>query len=128
MSSGEELAGSIIITSVNSVSMHITPFFGKFQQKYPNIHLNYGSNTQIAKLEYGEAHISLRYGAKPTEPDYIVQNLIQLPATRIGRINALFTQVQQLWTAVDSFDTPAMQPNPADGEPATLKIYPPLSH
>ncbi|WP_206745813.1 hypothetical protein, partial [Escherichia coli] len=45
-----------------------------------------------------------------------------------GRINALFTQVQQLWTAVDSFDTPAMQPNPADGEPATLKIYPPLSH
>ncbi|MFC6443938.1 TetR family transcriptional regulator, partial [Paenalcaligenes hermetiae] len=23
---------------------------------------------------------------------------------RIGRINALFTQVQQLWTAVDSFD------------------------
>ncbi|MCJ4894106.1 hypothetical protein LNT25_26440, partial [Klebsiella pneumoniae] len=25
---------------------------------------------------------------------------------RIGRINALFTQVQQLWTAVDSFDTP----------------------
>ncbi len=30
--------------------------------------------------------------------------------------------------AVDSFDTPAMQPNPADGEPATLKIYPPLSH
>ncbi len=47
---------------------------------------------------------------------------------RIGRINALFTQVQQLWTAVDSFDTPAMQPNPADGEPATLKIYPPLSH
>ncbi|MCV5489976.1 hypothetical protein OFM83_21815, partial [Escherichia coli] len=44
------------------------------------------------------------------------------------RINALFTQVQQLWTAVDSFDTPAMQPNPADGEPATLKIYPPLSH
>src|SRR5690554_3145534 len=49
-------------------------------------------------------------------------------AVRIGRINALFTQVQQLWTAVDSFDTPAMQPNPADGEPATLKIYPPLSH
>ncbi|WP_337155221.1 hypothetical protein [Proteus terrae] len=48
--------------------------------------------------------------------------------SRIGRINALFTQVQQLWTAVDSFDTPAMQPNPADGEPATLKIYPPLSH
>lgn len=41
---------------------------------------------------------------------------------RIGRINALFTQVQQLWTAVDSFDTPAMQPNPADGEPATLKF------
>ncbi len=49
-------------------------------------------------------------------------------AIRIGRINARFTQVQQLWTAVDSFDTPAMQPNPADGEPATLKIYPPLSH
>jgi hypothetical protein len=51
-----------------------------------------------------------------------------LKVGRIGRINALFTQVQQLWTAVDSFDTPAMQPNPADGEPATLKIYPPLSH
>ncbi|MCT7477689.1 hypothetical protein N5V81_23310 [Escherichia coli] len=51
-----------------------------------------------------------------------------LPTTYAGRINALFTPVQQLWTAVDSFDTPAMQPNPADGEPATLKIYPPLSH
>lgn len=60
--------------------------------------------------------------AQSAAKDAFVQN------ERIGRINALFTQVQQLWTAVDSFDTPAMQPNPADGEPATLKIYPPLSH
>lgn len=58
----------------------------------------------------------------------LIWKLIMRILLRIGRINALFTQVQQLWTAVDSFDTPAMQPNPADGEPATLKIYPPLSH
>lgn len=68
----------------------------------------------------------------PSRADY-VHHLADLLAADnkgkcIGRINALFTQVQQLWTAVDSFDTPAMQPNPADGEPATLKIYPPLSH
>ena len=69
----------------------------------------------LVRLSIGIEHI-----------DDIIADIEQ--ALRIGRINALFTQVQQLWTAVDSFDTPAMQPNPADGEPATLKIYPPLSH
>jgi len=46
---------------------------------------------------------------------------------RIGRINALFTYAQQLWTAVDSLGPLRCSPNPADGEPATLTIYPPLS-
>ena len=74
-----------------------------------------GVSEDLVRLSIGIEHI-----------DDIIADIEQ--ALRIGRINALFTQVQQLWTAVDSFDTPAMQPNPADGEPATLKIYPPLSH
>lgn len=71
----------------------------------------------------------LEPGSQPVSPRWAwTYSFLARCRQRIGRINALFTQVQQLWTAVDSFDTPAMQPNPADGEPATLKIYPPLSH
>src|SRR5690554_7907625 len=75
----------------------------------------------LSKPAGSPASSKMRANSKPPVIGVSLAGLTTTALPRIGRINALFTQVQQLWTAVDSFDTPAMQPNPADGEPATLR-------
>lgn len=79
--SNNQLAGTIIITTVSTFSAQLTPILAEFQQRYPDIRLEYLVDEHIYKLEYGEAHVSLRYGAKPTEPDYVVQELRKLKVT-----------------------------------------------
>lgn len=77
----EQLSGKLVVTTVNSFSPRLTPVLARFQQQHPDIHLEYVADSRIFKLEYGEAHVSIRPGAKPKDPDYIVQHLRQMPAT-----------------------------------------------
>ncbi len=71
-----------------------------------------GLENQTSGNVYIEDKLVNNVDPKNRDIAMVFQNYALYP--RIGRINALFTQVQQLWTAVDSFDTPAMQPNPAE--------------
>ena len=53
----------------------LTPMIAEFQHQNPDIRVNLVVDARIFKLEHGEAHISLRPGAKPKDPDYVVQHL-----------------------------------------------------
>lgn len=77
----DQLTGSVVVTTVNTLSPKLTPVFAKFQQRHPEISIELIVDARIFKLEYGEAHISLRPGARPKDPDYIVQHLCCMPAT-----------------------------------------------
>ncbi len=77
----EQLTGSVVITTVNTLSPKLTPILGQFQLRHPEIHIELVVDARIFKLEYGEAHISLRPGAQPKDPDYIVQHLNNLQTT-----------------------------------------------
>ncbi|MCW8875542.1 MAG: LysR family transcriptional regulator [Kangiellaceae bacterium] len=70
-----ELSGTLVITTVNSMAPNLMPILAEFQQKYPQIKLEYAAESRIFKLEHGEAHISIRPGTKPKDPDYVVQHL-----------------------------------------------------
>ena len=71
----DQLTGSLVVTTVNTLSPQLTPILAQFQQRHPEICIEYVADSRIFKLEYGEAHVSIRPGAQPKDPDYIVQHL-----------------------------------------------------
>ena len=60
--------------------MHLfLPALGRFQQNQPGLHVRYIETAAPLRLEYGEAHIAFRIGAKPDHPDYVVRHFDDVP-------------------------------------------------
>ena len=59
-----------------------TPCFS-FLDTYPDINLRILSDERVFKLEYGEAHLAIRLGKMPDEPDNIVIPLDGKPKRHI---------------------------------------------
>jgi len=78
-----QLSGTLIITTVDSMTETLIPLLAEFQKLYPDIKLEFRAEGRILKLEYGEAHVSIRPG-KPKDPDYVVQALAQHAITFYG--------------------------------------------
>jgi len=74
-SSDEQVAGQLVITTVDSFVEVLTPWFGEFCLLHPNIQLDLRVDSKRLRLDYGQAHIALRPGDQPNEPDYIAQAL-----------------------------------------------------
>lgn len=79
-----QLSGTLMITTVNTMADLLMPMLADFQQLYPKIRLEYAADSRIYKLEHGEAHVSIRPGTKPNDPDYVVQPLGHLATTLYG--------------------------------------------
>ncbi|OZG70814.1 LysR family transcriptional regulator [Hahella sp. CCB-MM4] len=77
----EQLTGSLIVTTVNSYASVLIPLLAEFQELHPGIRIEFVADPRIFKLEYGEAHVSVRPGAKPKDPDHVVQPLKSVPYT-----------------------------------------------
>ena len=69
----EALHGNLIITTVNTLIPLLMPIIRDFQQQNPQVRLQLVADRRHLRLEHGEAHIGVRPGAKPTEPDYVAQ-------------------------------------------------------
>lgn len=75
---GDEVSGELVITSLAFVSPRLTPTLARFQEQYPNVVVRYLTGDEVLRLEYGEAHIALRAGNKPDNPDNVVQPFVPL--------------------------------------------------
>jgi len=75
---GEEITGELVITVVPSLSRIIVPVIAAFQREHPGLRVRFLSDMRIYRLEYGEAHIALRAGRPPEEPDNVVQKFLDL--------------------------------------------------
>ncbi len=71
--SSTELSGELVITSLESMAPTLMPAINAFRIEYPNVIIRYITSGRVIKLEYGEAHIAVRAGPKPTELDNVVQ-------------------------------------------------------
>ncbi|WP_019531500.1 LysR family transcriptional regulator [Dasania marina] len=83
-STDSQLTGTLVITSVNSLSDYLIPLLAEFCQLYPQIKLEYAAESRVLKLEHGEAHVGIRPGKKPSNPDYVVQHLAKLAVSLYG--------------------------------------------
>lgn len=82
-----QLTGTLAITSVSNMAPFLIPILADFQVLYPEIKLEYTADSRILKLEHGEAHISIRPGKKPNDPDYVVQKLASVATTLYGSVD-----------------------------------------
>jgi DNA-binding transcriptional LysR family regulator len=73
---GDEVSGELIVTSLTSASPRMTATLARFQQKYPDLVMRYLTGEELLRLEYGEAHVAIRAGNKPENPDNVVQPFV----------------------------------------------------
>ena len=70
---GNDVGGELVITSLGGLSHLLVPVLADFQQEYPEIIVRYLTSNRLFRLEYGEAHIAVRAGSPPDQPDNVVQ-------------------------------------------------------
>ena len=70
---GEGVSGELVVTSLPSFSTLLTPVLAQFQAKYPGLIIRSLTDERVFRLEYGEAHVAIRAGSVPQEPDNVVQ-------------------------------------------------------
>ncbi|CUH78932.1 HTH-type transcriptional regulator GltR [Tritonibacter multivorans] len=70
---GDEVSGELVVTSLSSMAPMLAPELIAFQQLHPDLVIRYLTGDRLFRLEYGEAHVALRAGAAPEQPDNVVQ-------------------------------------------------------
>ena len=73
---GNEVTGQLIVTTVQRFNILVTSWMTLLQKENPGLIVNLVIDERPLKLEYGEAHLAIRAGMKPTEPDNIVMYLM----------------------------------------------------
>ena len=70
---GNEVSGELVVTSIGGLSHLLAPALAEFQQGYPDLVVRYLTGDRLFRLEYGEAHVAVRAGPAPDQPDNVVQ-------------------------------------------------------
>jgi len=73
------IEGELCVTTVPELCDIVLPVLTDLRAAHPNLVPCLRVEERLARLEYGEAHLALRAGSRPTEPDNVVQSLGVLP-------------------------------------------------
>ena len=75
---GESVTGELVVTSITGIAPLVTPVFVDFQRRHPEVRVRFLVDSRLFRLEYGEAHVAIRAGSSPEEPDNVVQPLASM--------------------------------------------------
>ncbi|AVO36835.1 LysR family transcriptional regulator [Pukyongiella litopenaei] len=75
---GDEVGGELVVTSLGSLSPLVVPVLAAFQKQHPDVILRFLTGDRLFRLEYGEAHVAIRAGSAPDQPDNVVQPFMKL--------------------------------------------------
>lgn len=70
---GDEVTGELIVTTIDAFSPLLVPAVAEFQKRHSDLRVRLLSDTRLFRLEFGEAHVAIRAGKLPDQPDNIVQ-------------------------------------------------------
>ena len=70
---GSGVTGELVVTSLPVLSALLVPVLAQFQDEHEAITLRYLTGERLFRLEYGEAHVAIRAGSAPDQPDNVVQ-------------------------------------------------------
>ncbi|PPB80441.1 DNA-binding transcriptional LysR family regulator [Albidovulum inexpectatum] len=69
-----DISGELVVTSLPGLVEQVAPTLNRLQREHPELRVRYVSDVRLFRLEYGEAHVAIRAGGKPQEPDNVVQS------------------------------------------------------
>ncbi|OWU85602.1 LysR family transcriptional regulator [Oceanicola sp. 22II-s10i] len=75
---GNAVTGELVVTTLSGFSQLLVPAMAAFQREYPEVILRYLTSARLFRLEYGEAHVAIRAGSPPQQPDNVVQPFLSL--------------------------------------------------
>jgi DNA-binding transcriptional LysR family regulator len=75
---GNDVSGELVVTSLIDIAPRLAPVLAAFQAEYPEVVVRYLIGERLFRLEYGEAHVAIRAGAVPDQPDNVVQQFEEL--------------------------------------------------
>lgn len=70
---GEGVSGDLVVTSLAMLSPMLTPVLAQFRENNPDLTVRFLTGERLFRLEYGEAHVAIRAGVAPDQPDNVVQ-------------------------------------------------------
>jgi len=73
-----ELTGELVVTCVDMLIEDLLPALSLFRSAHPHVTVRFISSADVLRLEYGEAHIAVRGGRRPDDPDNVVLPFRQL--------------------------------------------------
>lgn len=74
----ETVSGELVVTSVPGLAPFLSRVFAAYLTEHPQVDLRYRSGARVFRLEFGEAHVAIRAGTAPQEPDNVVQPFMDL--------------------------------------------------
>jgi len=75
---GEGVSGELVITSLPIFADLVAPVLAELQAAHPGLQIRYLTGERLFRLEYGEAHIAVRSGPAPGQPDNVVQTFAHM--------------------------------------------------
>jgi len=75
----KDIVGELTITTLPVFSKLLMESVARFRQDYSACRVLITATEDLARLEFAEAHIALRAGPKPENPDYVVQAYATAP-------------------------------------------------
>lgn len=73
---GADVSGELVVTSLVSTAPFLVPILRDFQDANPGLTVRFLTGERLYRLEYGEAHVAIRAGTAPNQPDNVVQPLM----------------------------------------------------
>ncbi|SFJ35231.1 LysR family transcriptional regulator [Jannaschia pohangensis] len=70
---GNEVTGELIITSIAVLAPLLSPALAAFREEHPDLRVKFLTDERVFRLEYGEAHVAVRAGSPPDQPDNVAQ-------------------------------------------------------
>jgi DNA-binding transcriptional LysR family regulator len=78
---GESVSGELVVTSIAGLATLLVPVLAAFQAAHDGLVVRYLTDYRLFRLDFGEAHVAVRAGAAPQEPDNVVQPFLRM---RVG--------------------------------------------
>ncbi|KZY40084.1 LysR family transcriptional regulator, partial [Roseovarius sp. HI0049] len=78
---GNDVSGELVVTTLGGLSHLLVPVLADFQKEHPEIVVRFLTGERLFRLEYGEAHVAVRAGNPPDQPDNVVQPFHKQPIT-----------------------------------------------
>lgn len=77
---GAAVSGELVVTTLAELAPLLVPPLAGLQADNPDLAVRLIAGERLFRLEYGEAHVAVRAGPAPRDPDNVVRPLARLPA------------------------------------------------